>query len=60
MSKGFCYSFAVMSTLMFGAGVANTIFVGSTMAEERTCDHCGHIASKAENGCKCERHRAKC
>ncbi len=44
---------------MFGAGVANTVFVGSTMAEKRICDHCGHIASKAENGCKCERHRAK-
>ncbi|KKO21017.1 MAG: hypothetical protein DCC43_07255 [Candidatus Brocadia sp.] len=57
--KGFCYSFAVVSALMFGAGVVNAAFVGSAMAEEKNCDKCGHVPAKAENDCKCDCHNAK-
>ncbi|OOP56615.1 MAG: hypothetical protein AYP45_08140 [Candidatus Brocadia carolinensis] len=59
MSKGFCYSFAVVSALVFGVGVVNPVFVGSVMAEEKKCDKCGHASSKAENDCKCECHKTK-
>lgn len=59
MSKGFCYSFAVVSALLFGVGIVNNAFVGSAVAEERKCKTCGHAALKAENDCKCECHTLK-
>ena len=59
MLKGFCYSFAVVGALMFGVGVVDTAFFGSTLAEEKKCDKCGNAASTTENDCKCECHNAK-
>jgi hypothetical protein len=59
MLKEFSYSLVVVGALMFGVGVVNTALVGSAMAEEKKCDKCGHMPSKAEKDCKCECHGAK-
>ncbi len=59
MLKKFGYSFIVVGALMLGVGVVNTVLVGSAMAEEKKCDKCGHLPSKAEKDCKCECHAAK-
>ncbi len=56
MLKKFGYSFIVVGALMLGVGVVNTVLVGSAMAEEKKCDKCGHLPSKAEKDCKCACH----
>ena len=59
MLRKFSYSLVVMSALMFGVGVVNTVLVGSAMAEEKKCEKCGHLPSQKEADCKCECHHAK-
>ncbi|HHT9113021.1 MAG: hypothetical protein HZA47_00630 [Planctomycetes bacterium] len=59
MLKKFGYSLVIVGALMFGVGIVNTVLVGSAMAEEKKCDKCGHLPSKAEKDCKCACHTAK-
>jgi len=59
MLKKFGYSLVIVGALMFGVGIVNTVLVGSAMAEEKKCDKCGHLPSKAEKDCKCDCHKAK-
>ncbi len=59
MLKKFSYSLVVAGVLLFGVGVVNTALIGPAMAEEKRCDKCGHVPSKAEKDCKCECHGAK-
>ncbi|MDN3514039.1 MAG: hypothetical protein NG747_06535 [Candidatus Brocadia sp.] len=59
MLRKYGYGLLVAGALMFGVGVVNTVFIGTTMAEEKQCEKCKHLPSKPEKDCKCECHHAK-